>query len=400
MKISQMLKRENFYLINDATLTNYFSTVFQKEIRFNTTSRNSQETQLFIYPTINAIVTANPSQEVKSFLYKEFSIYSNNILLKKLVSFYVALLLNTKGLLSSKSIAITPKIEGLGSLLIYPGNRRVRVFHFDKGFVDVILKDGFPPYFFEKEIEFRKKYLNFPFILPIVKHNTIWFREPIINGVSLARISNKKLREYIFSKIFLYLELLQEKFILYKKTIEYVETLLEKIYDKAKILEKKIKNFNFERDIGSFIHYLVEGFKMSFDIPIVLSHGDLQEGNIIMENGTSRIYIIDWETWGTRSIWYDPLVLIYRLRREKTFFDNLKCYISGDTNLNIFYKLNNDKILLGNSITERQQISRIFLLEDILWQIEETENFPEGIMGFGFKFYINPNTQNRVRDIL
>jgi len=399
MKISQMLKRENFYLINNATLTNYFSTVFRREIKFNTTSNNSQEYQLFIYPTINAIVTTNPSQEVKNYLYKEFSIPYNN-LLKKLVLFYVALLLNTKGLLSSKSIAITPKIEGLDSLLIYPGNRRIRVFHFDKGFVDVILKDGFPSYFFEKEIEFRKKHLNFPFILPILKHNNIWFREPIINGISLARISDNKLREYIFSKIFLYLELLQEDIIVYKKTIKYVEALLEKIYDKAKKLEKKIKNFNINRDIGSFINYLTAGFKIPFDIPIVLSHGDLQEGNIIMENETRKIYIIDWETWENRSIWYDPLVLIYRLRQEKSFFNNLKCYISGNMNKNLVYKLNNSKILLGNSVAERQQISRIFLLEDILWQIEETENFPEGIMGFGFKFYINPITQNRVMDIL
>ena len=37
--------------------------------------------------------------------------------------------------------------------------------------------------------------------------------------------------------------------------------------------------------------------------------------NIWVENGSDKLYIIDWESWSLRSLWYDRATLYEDLRR-------------------------------------------------------------------------------------
>ena len=61
-----MLLREDFYEINLKTLSEYF--------------KNSDECSLlYVYPELNAIITAKPSKKVKQYLMNEYSGKSNPV---------------------------------------------------------------------------------------------------------------------------------------------------------------------------------------------------------------------------------------------------------------------------------------------------------------------------------
>ena len=53
-------------------------------------------------------------------------------------------------------------------------------------------------------------------------------------------------------------------------------------------------------------------------VPLVISHGDLQTGNILVEDITGKVCIYDWETAGERSVWYDMgRFLLYSQRKGR-----------------------------------------------------------------------------------
>ena len=76
MKISYMLKRENFYDVNEKTLRRYYSDCKSRK-------------RLYIYPELNAIVTARPSRAVRNYLYTEYRVSGS--FLKKIAVFFAFL---------------------------------------------------------------------------------------------------------------------------------------------------------------------------------------------------------------------------------------------------------------------------------------------------------------------
>ena len=97
-------------------------------------------------------------------------------------------------------------------------------------------------------------------------------------------------------------------------------------------------------------------------IPVGLSHGDLQAGNIWVENETDKLYIIDWESWKNRSTWYDRALLYEGLRRT----DGLEKY----------------------SVC-RDLIHTTVLMEDIIFRMTELTTLPLDYGCAEFTAYIN-----------
>ena len=116
MKISYMLKRESFYEINEKTLGAFYEG--QEKLK-----------KLYVYPELNAIVTARPSKKVKEYLYTEYRV-SGSLLRRIAVRFYATLMLNSGGLLASKRFA--RKTSADKDTLIYPCNKKYRIFIFEK----------------------------------------------------------------------------------------------------------------------------------------------------------------------------------------------------------------------------------------------------------------------------
>lgn len=400
MTISDLQRRENFYEINNKTLEKYFSEINQLthyvRICKNKYNYSLNKSYFFVYPKINAIVTKKNSEEVRKYIFKEFS-NNPNLLKRFAIYFYTRLLLKSKGRFSDKCISIKPKIEDENSLLIFPGNKKIKIFNFKENYIDNIVKESFIDYCFNKELNFRLNNTKYNFVLTVEKHSNRWYREKIIDGVSLPRISDKskhKLLKEIVNKI---LDLLQEDTKIEIKIGEYVNTLVSKIKKESYKLEDKSEKFNFERNLEKFVMYLANMITNKRDIILLsLSHGDMQEGNVIIRRTDEKIFIIDWETWGERTIWYDKLMFNYNLRNIYKFISNLKKYIFNYKN--IICKDKND--IFTTDLNRRKVIAIIFILEDLLWQIEESNNFPYDIVSYSVGKCFSESFQKEIVKLL
>lgn len=300
MKISFMLKREDFYKINRTTLEKYYQ-------------NSATEKRLYIYPELNAIVTARPSKTVRQYLYTEFRV-NGSFLKRLLVRLYATVLLNSGGLLAAKSLRI--KTDADKDTLIYPCNKKYRIFDFKNNRVSVVVKDGFPKENLTSEVTFRREN-QAEFIPGLLSGDENGYTEAIIDGCPVARTGQRvtALSERAFA-------VWGDYILPYTRQIpgpEYADMLLKRIEQLKRCLQEMNKPVDY-RALDTRCADLVKVLQSERDsVPVSLSHGDLQPGNIWVENATDKLYIIDWETCENRSIWYDAAVLYEGLRRSDGF---------------------------------------------------------------------------------
>ncbi len=283
MKITEMLQREDFYNINKATLCEYYG-------------NNTGGEKLYIYPNLNAIVTKKPSKKVMEYLLTEYDI-RNNPIKKLIVKIYVLLCIYSGGIFSSQTVDIPNNSNP--HTLIYPCNRKYRIFDFSSNTVDVQIKSGFSTEQLLHEIEFRAKPLLPDFVPELISHNTTGYKERIIDGRPLARISEgyEKYKKRAYEEFFSFSLSTAEE----KSGVAYASKL-------------RIDFSSFNINCNTLINDLTKIIEKIPYVTLVFSHGDLQAGNIWVENGTNKIFIIDWESWETRSSFYDKAVLFDSLR--------------------------------------------------------------------------------------
>ena len=328
MKISEMLQREDFYEINRKTLNDYFP------------KSEKDTTRLYVYPKLNAIVTKRPTPEVLDYLFTEYNV--RNKTKRLLAKLYVLLCMVSLGMLSSNKFDINSIIPD--STLIYPCNKKYRIFDFHAGTVSVIIKRGFGTSDLMHEIEFRKRQNNPSFVPQIIFISENGYTEKIIQGIPVARVIEQSDFRRIKDEAY---NLFRNYYKQYDREINTSE-YITKLNDNIHILsEKKPFNTNLLWKIVSKLIILANTLP---EVTIGFSHGDLQAGNIWIGND-GKIYIIDWESWGTRSIWYDYATLYESLR-------------PGDLNKYLY-----------NDSKEAQKA--LVLMEDLIFQLSEMNSLPE-----------------------
>lgn len=345
MKISHMLKREDFYKINQQTLDQYYHDP-------------DARCKLYIYPELNAIVTAHPSAEVKRYLYTEFQVKTG--LLKRLLIFiYTRLYINSMGLLA----AATCRINGAfrDDCLIYPCNKKIRIFDFGRGIVRVIPKKGFSDVDLRREIIFRTSRSNAEatFIPKILESNGNEYYESIIDGYPLARtrLSYCDYKDKAWKIWQGYIASTVENV----SASDYAKSLHNKYLQLEDIASKQMKKINFAalaRVEKYFFHILQQS---QSSIAIGLSHGDLQPGNIWIEKRTHNIYIIDWEAYDIRSLWYDECTLNNQIRMEAK---------------------------LREFVQHNDLLHHTVLYEDLIFRLTELNNMPYDYYGKQFDAYV------------
>ncbi len=352
MKITYMLKREDFYQINQTTLKEFY--------RDSTT-----EKKLYIYPELNAIVIARPSKTVREYLYTEFRV-NGSFLKRLLVRIYAGVLLNSGGLFASRSLKL--KTDANRDTLIYPCNKKYRVFDFAKNQVSVFAKDGFPKDGLANEIEFRTKNTA-EFIPGLLCSDDTGYTETIIDGCPVARagVRMEELSDRAFELWSEYIKPHTEQV----PSADYAERLSERIVQlkqRVQELEKPVNLQNLDTLCADLLGILRA---QSENVPVSLSHGDLQPGNIWVENGTDKLYIIDWESCEPRSIWYDRAALYEGIRKT----DGISRYARG-----------------------RDLVHATVLLEDVIFRLTELTTLPHHYGSAEFDAYIE-NLQGGNRDV-
>ena len=343
MKISHMLKREDFYNIIQKTLESYYKSLGNQQI-------------LYVYPHLNAIACKKISKSVWKYLKTEYNIKGS--LIKRIaVKVYCWCCMHSYGLLSEKRLVV--RCTANKDSLIYPCNRKVRVFDFAKNTVSVIPKYGFPEDSLQKEIEFRKTY-HADFIPKLLSTNGNSYTEEIMDGYPLAR--DTKNQEENTKRAYAVWRSYTRIYDRIVTTVEYCGKLNSQFSEILELLQKRKKILPY-LDVKMYWNELMnEAALLPNTVGLTLSHGDLQPGNIWVENKSGRIIIIDWESYAERTITYDEAVLFYELRSN---------------------------IGLVKYIRRINASKTIVLAEDLLFRLHEMMELPEQFGTNDFLHYLN-----------
>ena len=361
-----MVLREDFYDITEKTLEEYYKVVFDKDIVIEVGSP-SFNSKILVYPKINAIMTRFPKKKVIDYSYDEFNVKNN---LWKFIGakIYVTLCILTGGLLAVKAIKYSDYSLFTSSILISPANRKIRVYDFENGVVDAIIKDSFTRKYFDNELSFRLN-CNYDFVLPIIKYGDKWYREKIIHGQPLARVRNEGLYSKCIKDTVAFVKKIAEDTLQYVNAKEYAQKLYDDISGKLLIAKeiKKIKHFNVITEIAQIA--LQKAITLNAPLPIVESHGDLQSGNVWVDKNAAKTYIIDWETHDKRSIWYDCATILLSIRRANKLKEMTE---NCETETVKSVVLENDPCKEYNM----QAVMGIIILEDIMFYLDDMLELP------------------------
>jgi hypothetical protein len=375
MKIDEMLIREDFNGILIETLNTHFLKIKSEIVITNSKQRNSNE--LLTYDKLNAIISRNPSKQVISYLNTEYTV-GGALFRRLLIKAYLSVALHTKGILAKKFKFYLKGLEknNINHILIYPCNKKIRIFNFIVNEIDVIAKVGFPKDAIKKEIEFRIKNISLH-IEPIIDFGENWYRERIIDGTPLARIKNLSDKYIYFKKKSL--ELLYSITDSYKRIVkatDYVKETIKNINRRTETIIELVPSIkNTLVQIENILADKLSGFDI--DITLTLSHGDFHHGNIWLEEKRNNIIIIDWETYDTRSEWYD-VVTLYGGLRETNGINQLINNIFSSENQHL-------SLLIGKENIDRKLF--LVLLEDILFRVDDLYSSPLEIGCIEFQVY-------------
>lgn len=367
-----MIKRENFYSILINTLNQHYK---EDDLCFTMSNDHHIGTVLCVYNKLNAIISTDPSKEVIRYLKNEYSL--NAFIIKRIaVNFYTEACFKSKGFFSKKIKLSTKHNISYDStnLMIFPCNKKIRVFNFLSKTVDVLLKDNFPRSAMINEIKARNAH-NSVHIKPILEYGDKWYREEIINGVPLARITNPEKYHCFKKKAFDALVSIRKNHSLKKNVQLYINDLFQSI---GKLMQITLigKQMIIQR-IYMIISILKnELSEFDSEITMNLSHGDFHHGNIWIENETSKIILIDWEAYDQRSEWYDLFVLYGGLRETEGLKRFLKKNTSFPTEL--------ARLVDRNKF---HHICFLVLIEDLFFRLNDLKNNPPGVGIHEIDFY-------------
>lgn len=364
MTIYEMLFREDIYGIMEKTLEKYYKEVWDKDVLVKI-EKSVFRNKFVIYPRLGIALSRFPSWKVAKDIYGQFSVQGN--LIKKLVAWvYITICFLTGGMLSCCSMKVSDLSVLNRNLYIMPCNRKIRIFDYKHGYVDAILKVGFNDLCFQNELKFRVN-LKYFFIPGLMNSGKGWYREQIMKGLGLVRVPEP---EYSLAveQVKKDLEQLYSNTINFVPAKEYAKNLSEIVNTYIPLLRDQKHIISTEYVISVVDKCLLYIMDCGLNVPVVLSHGDLQTGNIMVcEKG---VMIYDWETAGERSIWYDMgRFLLYSQRKGKYAEminrrndDDIKsALMSFDSYKN--YDMN--------------QVISVLVLEELVAFIEEIRGFPD-----------------------
>ena len=187
-----MLQREDFYALLPDTLNRYADFLCIEPGGAAVVGKG-EKADLYVNEKLNAIISAKPSKEVKDYLKTEYSVSGNSIR-RSAVSAYLSLATTFVRWNAQRGLSLAGK-QGLENILIYPCNKKIRLFDFATGIVFTVLKAGFPDIYIKRETDFRLN-AKAGFVPKILNIGDGCYSETIIKkGRPLARIQDSSFVE-------------------------------------------------------------------------------------------------------------------------------------------------------------------------------------------------------------
>lgn len=104
-------------------------------------------------------------------------------------------------------------------------------------------------------------------------------------------------------------------------------------------------------------------------IPLTLTHGDLQTGNIYVDEQNKKLYIIDWETVKQKSVWYDAATVMCSTRRANKFSAMINDRFDKSVQKKLF-------VFDKQSTHSMNLVAAILILEEMGFFLDEIVDLP------------------------
>lgn len=377
MGFQALLIREDYYSILKQTLQAYYQEKYGKDVYVGYEKCNGAR-EMIMNPKLGMIYAPFPCKQIRDYIYKMYNI-RNNPLKNVAAKFFVLLSTHSKNFFTLPERLYIYPADIINDTTIFSYlNRSIRIFDFENNTTVSIKKESFTSKFFDNQLEFRLM-LPFVFVPKILNHSKNWFEEYILEGCSLARETDSHAYEEGLRTALRQMEVIQRATFQLIDAEEYLRSLVKQnrtLLEKAKI-DKGI--ITYDTTVG-YINTLFSQLNLKgLQIPIAESHGDLQAGNVWLSK--DRVWIIDWETHALRSVWFDAMTIKFGTR-----------YYGGIKDLVANHQTEQDKMqVLGTFETslDIHQITHIFLLEDLLFNLEDMMELPSTGGQESFDGYMN-----------
>lgn len=379
MKIDAMVEREDFYPILEKTLTKYYREVLKRDCTVEVTDSPRKE-NVIIFEKLNRIITRHPSKQIRQSIYESFNI-NDNTLKRIAAKIYIFLLLSTGRLLADKGLRLSDQSMLTNNQAVIPGNKKIRINNYKTKTSDLIVKEGFADTYFQNELRFRTENI-YDFIVPILEHGDYWYREQLIDGLCLARVTDKAVYEKAAADVVACLRLLYEEYGMIGDAREYAEKLKHGILVKLQQICIQKTDIAFDSDAVIALTEKLADRAMSLErIPLTCSHGDMQSGNVMVDK-TGKILIIDWESYGQRSIWYDVVTFFLFTRRLNRWRGIIQKRFSADEQ-DIFFMLDSSRMYDVDAVIS------VIILEDLDFKLTDTLMIPGALGCSSLNSFIN-----------
>lgn len=365
MGFQALLVREDYYSILRNTLQRYYNQRFGEDIVVGYEPK-AGASKLIMNPRLGMIFKPLPPRVLREYIYRNYNI-RNNLVKNIAAKIFVFLSTHTyKMFTMPKVLYIYPSGIVNDETMIAYLNRSIRIFDFKERTTVSIQKETFTSKFFQNQLRYRINN-TCDYIPPITAYGETWFEEAILEGKPLARETDsdnydKGVRQTLIEIIKLASDTSENR-----NTQEYIKGISTSCSNLITVA-KGSKGINTEDFATEYLSILIETLKKaSVTVPLAASHGDLQAGNIWLDNG--KPWIIDWETYSMRSIWFDTTTLLFGTR----YYGGIKKLVSnlGDEGLK-------ETMLQGQYCDWNvKQMVALFLLEDLSFYLEDMMELPE-----------------------
>lgn len=363
MGFHALFEREDVLNILQKTLQEYYCSRFPDKNVYIGYEKREGAAEFFLTPRVGMILQAHPAKDVCQRFYSSYNIRNN------VVKHITAKALVFMGLHFPQLTAMKTQ------LYVWPGdlvnaktvfsycNRSIRIFDYENGMTVSIQKYGFTDKFFQNQLQFRMKH-NYPFIPKLKDNGENWFEESIYTGSVLARVTDEEQYCNAQKEALCYMEELQKDTLEVVSAQEYIDGIYGRLETMLKTTAEKKSTMHHgyaSEYVARLKNYLHTAPEM---IPTVISHKDLQGGNILVTS--DNLWIIDWETQGRGSRWFDAVTMLYGTR-----------YPGGiKTLVNDVQKRALPKTIGKPDGWSEKQVLAIFLLEDLEFYLEDMLELP------------------------
>lgn len=393
MRISHLQQREPIFSILESTLARFWSRRLDDEVTVRwKTAAPAESVNWFCNPWLNVIFPPHVDRRAFEPTCREFA-RSTVAWRRPVQQAYVRWATTgcTRRWLGCGPLRVSHPIPNQTATVVIPGNHKIRILDYEEQRCYCLLKTGFSPEPFQRELATRRIAaelgLPVPTLLDDAQPDS--FCEAYLAGTPLNRLPDPSHQTNCWLAAARELRPLYEQTQEKQDTQRYVDRLARRIGQRIHdihLLDAADKD-RITRLLDPLQTSILNGPKVPAQTITAITHGDFQPANILW--GEDQVWIIDWEYAARRQAAYDALVSIAAARRPDGLASRLRQWVQQPaTGSSELIATINPPGLQVNSRDERAFHGHLFWLEELDFHLAENANPLFRRLNHGFTTFV------------